>query len=187
MGARLASRKLDDTDPVAEAMHDHDGRDHDPQPAADRQRRSQGHAIEEAVDAHPRGPDDARVLVRRGFMVELGSRLVADVERRQLVDGVEGQKASSDHDHRDIDRAQMGDRLGDEIEERGPDPDACPRRDDHADVPDRPQRQPAADDGGGERAQGNGERGDGCARHQSTVIRQAGQRPNSSSRWSSIR
>ena len=46
----------------------------DPDPATDRQAGGQGHAVEEAVDAHPGRADDAEVLVGRAVMVELERR-----------------------------------------------------------------------------------------------------------------
>jgi hypothetical protein len=52
--------------------------------------------------------------------------LVADVQRRDLVECIERQEAGRDDEHRRIDRPEMRDGLRDEIEERGPDPDPAP-------------------------------------------------------------
>ena len=56
-------------------------RDDQPQPAADRQAGRQRHAVEEAVQAHAHGADEADVAWRLVAVVELGGRLVPDVER----------------------------------------------------------------------------------------------------------
>ena len=77
-----------------------------PMPAADRQARGQGDAVEEAVDAHAGRADDADVLVRDGVVVQLGRGLVADMEDGDLVDRVEGQEARRDPDHRRIDASR---------------------------------------------------------------------------------
>ena len=55
----------------------------------------------------------------------------------------------------------MLDRFGDQVEERGPDPDPGADRDDHPDVADGAQREPAAERGPSEGAERDGQRASG--------------------------
>ena len=135
-------QEADDADAVAEAVDDDDDGDDQAEPAADDEAGRQRDPVEEAVDAHPARPDDADVPVGDVAVVELGGRLVADVDGRQLLDGVEGEEAEGGRDHDLVEvAAQQPGRLGDQVEERGPDPDPGADRDDHPDVADRAQRE----------------------------------------------
>ena len=81
-------------------------------------------------------------------MLELGGGLVPDMERGQLLDGVEGEEAEGGEEHRPVERAaEVRDALGNEVEVGSADTNAGAGRDDEPDVADRAQREHAADSG----------------------------------------
>ena len=102
----------------------------------------------------------ADVPVTGLLVVELGRRLVADVQVRHLVDRVERKEPVRRPEHRGIEAAEVLRRLGDEVEEGGADPDAGADGDDQPDVADRPQGEPATRHGRGEGTERDEE---GCA------------------------
>ena len=159
-------------------MDDHDDRDDEAEPAADDQAGRKRHPVEEAVDAHPARTDDTDVPMGGVAMVQLRRSLVPDVDGRQLLDGVEGEEAERGGHHGLVEvAAEQTGRLGDQVEERSPDPDPGADGDDHPDVADRAQRDEPAEEGRDEGRGRDDERGD---RHQSTrswAARQAGQTP----------
>ena len=154
-----------DADPVREAVDDDDRRDHQPEPAADGERRRQRNAVEEAVEAHAGRADDPDVTVRRLAVLQLGGRLVADVEGGELLDGVEGEEADGGRDHRGVEAAvHVVDRLGDEVEEGRPDPDAGADRDDEAHLPRGAEGEDTTGEGGREGAERDEDGGEGHRR-----------------------
>ena len=135
----------------------------------------------------PRRADDADMAVRRVAVIELGGRLVTDVDGRQLLDDVEREEADRGREHDLVERsAEEVRRLRDEVEEGRPDPDTGADGDDHADLADGPQRDEAAQE---RRDEGRGRDHEGGQRHQSrpSWARQSGHSPNSSRRCSSTR
>ena len=152
-------QQADDGDPVAESMDDHDHRDDDAEPASDGKTGRQGDAVEEAVDAHPARPDDPDVSVRGIAVIELGGRLVSDVDRRELLDHVEREEAERGREHDLVEPADQVDGLGDQVEEGRTDPDAGTDGDDDADPADGAKRDHPAEEGGEERGRGDQEGG----------------------------
>jgi hypothetical protein len=134
-------------------VHDDHRGDHQAQAAADGQAGCQGHAVEEAVQAHAQAADEADVTVGRVAVLELRRGLVPDVQRSHLLDRVERQEADRGEGHREIQRpTEVLDALRDEVEVRGPDPDSRPGRDDQADMSHGAHGEEAAEERGGERS-----------------------------------
>ena len=111
------------------------------------------------MDAHPAGTDDADMPVRRLAMIEFGGGLVADMDGCELFDRVEGEEAERRRQHHLVERAAQQLRgLGDQVEERGPDPDPGTDRDDDPDPADGAQCHEAAQEGRQERRRRDEER-----------------------------
>ncbi len=66
-------------------------------------------------------------------MVDLGRRLVPDVQGGHLLHRVERQEAHGREEHGRVQRSQLLDRLGHQVEERSTDADAGPDGDDQPD------------------------------------------------------
>ena len=180
--------QADDRDAVAEPVDDDDHGDDEAESAADDETGREGHAVEEAVDAHPTRADDPDVSMGRVAMIELGGGLVADMDGRQLLDDVEREEAEGSREHDLVEgTVEQADGLRDEVEERRPDPDPGPDRDDHPDVADRAEGEESAEE---RRDECRGRDQEGRDRHQACPPAdawQAGHIPNSSSRCSSTR
>ena len=150
--ARLAASMLTTEIPSLNRWTTTTDRDDEAEAAADDEAGRERDPVEEAVDAHPGGADDPDMAVGRLAVIEFGGRLVADVDGRQLLDDVERQEPDRGREHHLVHRAaeQFG-RLRDQVEERRPDPDPGPDRDDHPDLLDGAQGDVPAEEGRDER------------------------------------
>ena len=150
-------------------MDDDDHGDDEAEPATDDETGREGHAVEEAVDAHPARADDPDVSMGGVAVVELGRAFVADVDGRQLLDDIEREEADRRREHGLVEvPVQEADGLRDQVEEGGPDPDPRPDGDDHPDVADGTEGEEPAEEGRDEGRGGHRERGH---RHASSPVR----------------
>src|SRR5205823_3474938 len=107
------------------------------------ERGADGDPVEEAMHRHPAGAEQTHMLVTLDRMASF----VADMQEGDALEQVEGEEADAGEQHRVVQRAESARRLGRQVEERGPDPDAGAERDDQAKLFGAPQ----GDDAAGER------------------------------------